>query len=71
MLAGNAFQRTGAPTLNDLSAKVLHFVKGLTNKFTSLFDLSPRLVGGRIRIRSCMYFGPILWTHLWVRVRIL
>ena len=39
MLAGNAFQRTGAPTLNDLSAKVLHFVKGLTSKFTSLLDL--------------------------------
>ena len=43
-MAGNAFQRTGEPTLNDLSAKVLHFVNGLTNKFISLFDLSPPLV---------------------------
>ena len=71
MVAGNAFQSTGAPTLNDLSAKVLHFVNGLTNKFTSLFDLSPPLVGGHKRIRSCKYLGPILLTHLWVRVRIL
>ena len=58
MVAGNAFQRMGAPTLNDLSAKVLHFVSGLTNKFTSLFHLSPPLVGGHKRIRSCKYFGP-------------
>ena len=70
-MAGNAFQRTGAPTLKDLSAKVLHFVSGLTSKFTSLSDLSPPLVGGCKWIRFCKYLGPILLTHLWVRVRIL
>ena len=32
MLSGNAFQSTGAPTLKDLSAKVLHLVIGLTSK---------------------------------------
>ena len=46
MVSGNAFKGTGAPTLKDLSAKVLHFVIGLTNKLDFLADLSPSLVGG-------------------------
>ena len=71
MLSGNAFHSTGAPTLKDLSTKVLHLVIGLTNKSVFCDDLRPSLRGGHKWIRSCKYLGPILLMHLWVRISIL
>ena len=71
MLSGNAFHSTGAPTLRDLYAKVLHLVIGLNNKLALWDDLSPSLLCGCKWIKSCNYFGHILLIHLWVRVNIL
>ena len=34
----------GAATLNDLEANVLHFVRGITSKLWSMFDLRDQLL---------------------------
>ena len=68
---GNLFQSIGPDTLKDLSAKVLHLVLGITNKYGSVADLRLFLVAFGFDISFCKYCGPIPCTGLYVRVRIL
>ena len=56
---GNLFQRVGPDTLNDLSAKVLHLVLGITSKYGSVVDLRLSLVGCGLDISLCKYCGPL------------
>ena len=69
MYCGSEFHKVGAPTLNDQSSEVLHFVLGtLSCKYDS-FDADehrPGLVGWLYCRSSVRYAGPCPCRHLYV-----
>ena len=68
--SGMEFHSTGAATLKDLDANVLHVVLGISS-LCDVDDLKPGLVGMSSTVRSWRYCGPVPFKHLCVRTRIL
>ena len=57
--------------LNDLAAKVFNLVNGIVSLFWSVPDLNPFLLTGAFTSKFSRYGGPIPFTHLYTRHRIL